>query len=117
MNNQNILVVEKLNKTIKKEKILSNVSFKIPRGVVCAFIGHNGAGKTTTIKSIMNLYRYDSGTIEIDGMNAKKINSHNHIGYVPEKENFPKIKAKKFLQMMACLYDIPKKTIENRIKH
>lgn len=117
MTSQDILIIDKLNKTIGKEKILSNISFSIPRGVICAFIGHNGAGKTTTIKSIMNLYHYDSGTILIDGIDAKKISSHNLIGYVPEKENFPKIKTKKFLEMMASLNGLDKKAIKVAIAY
>jgi ABC-2 type transport system ATP-binding protein len=114
---KNVLEVKNLNRTIDGEKILDNVSFHVPKGKLCAFIGHNGAGKTTTIKSILSLYRYDSGDIFINGVNSKKINSHRIVGYVPEKENFPKIRAKSFLKMMASLYDVPKKVVLERINY
>jgi ABC-2 type transport system ATP-binding protein len=114
---ENVLKVIKLKKVIDKEKILDNVSFEVPKGKLCAFIGHNGAGKTTTIKSILSLYQYDSGEILINGINSKKISSHKALGYVPEKENFPKIKAIVFLKMMAQLYDVPKNIMEERIEY
>jgi ABC-2 type transport system ATP-binding protein len=114
---QSVLQVKNLKRIIDGEKILNNVSFDVPKGKLCAFIGHNGAGKTTTIKSILSLYRYDDGEILINGINSKKIRSHKIIGYVPEKENFPKIKAIKFLRMMASLYDVPKYLVEQRIKY
>ena len=63
MVDKNILVVKNLNKVTKGTKILKNVTFAVPCGCVCAFVGHNGAGKTTTIKSIINLFQYESGKI------------------------------------------------------
>jgi ABC-2 type transport system ATP-binding protein len=113
----NVLEVKNLKKVIDGEKILNNISFHVPKGKLCAFIGHNGAGKTTTIKSILSLYRYNSGDIFINGISSKKIKSHRIIGYVPEKENFPKIRARTFLKMMASLYGVPKKIIDSRIKY
>lgn len=46
---------------------LDNVSFTVPKGSVCGFIGQNGAGKTTTIKSILNILKPDSGSINVLG--------------------------------------------------
>lgn len=37
------------------------------------FVGENGAGKTTTLKAILNLISYDSGNIEIFGLDSKKM--------------------------------------------
>ncbi|MDR3330009.1 MAG: ABC transporter ATP-binding protein [Mycoplasmataceae bacterium] len=114
---ENILVVHKLNKAIGKDKILRNVSFSVPKGKICAFIGPNGAGKTTTIKSIMGLFRYNSGEITVNGLNTKKIASHKFIGYVPEKENFPKVKARSFIRMMASLSGMKRRDIKTEIKY
>jgi ABC-2 type transport system ATP-binding protein len=111
------LEIKNLKKNIDGEKILNNISFFVPVGKLCAFIGHNGAGKTTTIKSILSLYQYDSGEIYIYGINSKKIMSHKLIGYIPEKENFPKVKAYKFLMMMASLYAVPKAVAHQRIQY
>ena len=44
---------------------LDNVSFSVPRGTVCGFIGQNGAGKTTTIQLILDAITRDSGEITL----------------------------------------------------
>ena len=36
---------------------LDQVSFAVPEGSVCGFIGQNGAGKTTTIQLILDAIR------------------------------------------------------------
>ena len=55
---------------------LDNVSFVVPEGSVCGFIGQNGAGKTTTINLILDVIKRDSGEIKlfgeaVDGDSAK----------------------------------------------
>ena len=55
---------------------LDNVSFTVPEGSVCGFIGQNGAGKTTTINLILDVIKRDSGEIKlfgeaVDGDSAK----------------------------------------------
>ncbi|MDR0946177.1 MAG: ABC transporter ATP-binding protein [Ruminococcus sp.] len=44
-----------------------DVSFSVPAGFVCGFIGRNGAGKTTTLKSLLGMTVPDSGEITILG--------------------------------------------------
>jgi ABC-2 type transport system ATP-binding protein len=102
------LKVENLNITINKTHILKNVSFELPDGSLCAFIGANGAGKTTTIKSIVGLLPYTKGNILINGIDAKKAVSRYGLGYVPEKENFPKVKVNLFLQSCTDFFHIDK---------
>lgn len=46
---------------------LDDVSFSLEQGFIMGFIGINGAGKTTTLKSMLNLSRPDSGSVEILG--------------------------------------------------
>ena len=46
---------------------LDNVSFSVPEGSVCGFIGQNGAGKTTTINLILDVIRRDGGDIKVFG--------------------------------------------------
>jgi ABC-2 type transport system ATP-binding protein len=111
----NLLVINKLNKFAGKFHILHNVSFAIPKGSVCAFIGPNGAGKTTTIKSIMGLYKYDQGDILVNDQSTKKYKVRRYIGYIPEKENFPKISGRHFMLDMADLHKVEKSLANKRI--
>jgi len=39
----------------EKLAALSDVSFEMPPGQVCAFLGPNGAGKTTTVRALGTL--------------------------------------------------------------
>ncbi len=46
---------------------LDQVSFAVPEGSICGFIGQNGAGKTTTIQLILDAIRRDAGEIRVFG--------------------------------------------------
>ena len=46
---------------------LDSVSFSVPEGSVCGFIGQNGAGKTTTINLILDVIKRDAGEIKVFG--------------------------------------------------
>ncbi len=46
---------------------LDNISFAVPEGSVCGFIGQNGAGKTTAISLLLDLINRDSGEIYLFG--------------------------------------------------
>ena len=48
-------------------KVLSGMSFKIPKGAHVGFVGSTGAGKTTLINIILGLFSPDSGHFLIDG--------------------------------------------------
>lgn len=54
-------------------QVLSNVSFKVPRGKTVAFVGENGAGKTTLIKLLCRFYDPDNGQIRFNGIDLKDI--------------------------------------------
>ena len=51
---------------------LDNVSFAVPEGCVCGFIGQNGAGKTTTIQLILDAICRDDGEIYLFGQSIDK---------------------------------------------
>ena len=50
---------------------LDNISFAVPRGCICGFIGQNGAGKTTTIQLILDIIKKDAGTIKVFGQDMQ----------------------------------------------
>ncbi len=66
--------VLKLSNVTKKytDFTLDNVSFSVPKGCICGFIGQNGAGKTTTISLILDIIKKDSGTIEVMGQSMEE---------------------------------------------
>jgi len=69
------------------KKALDNVSFKILSKEKVGILGKVGSGKTTVEKLILGLYKPDSGTILIDGIDINQIDPadlRKNIGYVPQ---------------------------------
>ncbi len=75
-------------KSYGKTEILHNLSFDIEKGSVHAFLGRNGAGKTTFIRGFMNIFKFDKGSIKIDGEDFKA--KDFRIGYLPEERGMYK---------------------------
>ena len=68
--NDNILKIESLSKTYKKNKVKANdnISINIASGEIVALIGHNGAGKTTLLNQIIGNIKPDFGNITYNGI-------------------------------------------------
>ena len=47
---------------------VNHVTFCADRGDVIGLVGANGAGKSTLLRIINDIYKRDSGSIEIDGV-------------------------------------------------
>lgn len=65
---KNVIELKNVSKDYGDFK-LDNISFEVPEGCVCGFIGQNGAGKTTTIQLILDTIARDSGEITLFGKN------------------------------------------------
>ena len=83
---------------------LSNVSFEVSRGEVCAFLGPNGAGKTTSISILMGFLYADSGSIRVLDHEPGDIRAKAQIGFLPENFAFYKyLNAEKLLRFHHAL--------------
>jgi len=81
-------------------------------------LGQNGAGKTTTIKMIAGIYAPTSGSISVNGIDISQnpVKAKLQIGYVPDQPYlYDKLTGREFLYFSGGLYDLDKKTIQNRI--
>ena len=58
-----MLTVDRISKSFRGLKAVSNASFEVPQGGIVALIGPNGAGKTTCFNMIAGVFAPDSGTI------------------------------------------------------
>lgn len=74
-------------KSYRRKRVLDNVSFDIPRGVVFALLGENGAGKTTSIKTMLGMIQPDSGSARVLGFDCRTqdLEIRRRIGYVAEQ--------------------------------
>ncbi len=71
-----MIKVESVTKTFGNFTALDSMSLNVEKGSVYGLIGPNGAGKTTFIKTLMGIYKQDSGSIEVDG---KKVYENSDI--------------------------------------
>lgn len=62
----NVITLKGISKDYGDFK-LDDVSFSVPEGSVCGFIGQNGAGKTTTIQIILDAINRDGGEVFVFG--------------------------------------------------
>ena len=69
---------------------LDDVTFSVPEGAVCGFIGQNGAGKTTTINLLLDILKRDAGEIYVFGESIDKDSAslREHIGVVFDEMGF-----------------------------
>ena len=74
-----VLSAESLTKRFGAVEAVSDVTFKVRRGAITAFLGENGAGKTTVLKIVTGFLKPDSGRFS---WGTRKI------GYLPERPAF-----------------------------
>ncbi len=58
---------------VKDEEVLKGISFNVEAGETVAIVGATGAGKSTIINLLNRFYEINSGTIEVDGTDIKKM--------------------------------------------
>lgn len=59
------------------EPILKHVNLHVEPGEMIGLVGASGIGKSTLINLLMRLYDVDRGTIELDGIDIRKIDLHH----------------------------------------
>ena len=98
---------------------VDNISFEVEQGEVIGFIGPNGAGKSTTTKMMTGILYPSSGNVEVCGYNPwteRKEMAYNIATMFGQKSgmlsHLPVIESYKLL---GAIYDIDKKTLEERI--
>ena len=67
MSADNIIEIEHLSKSFGQIKAVDDLSFRVKRGELFAFLGVNGAGKSTTISMICGLLKKDAGSSRVCG--------------------------------------------------
>lgn len=67
-----VIKIENLSKSFGEIKAVQNLSFKVKKGELFAFLGVNGAGKSTTINILCGQLSKDGGKIFIDGCDSDK---------------------------------------------
>jgi urea transport system ATP-binding protein len=83
-----MLSIDNLNISIGGSRILRDVSLNLRANHVFCLMGRNGVGKTTTLKSVVGLYKTNSGRIIFEGRDITRMPPEKRalagIGYVPQ---------------------------------
>ena len=106
MENNYILQLENVSLTVG-DLHLDNVSFSLPKGYLMGLVGANGSGKSSLIKTILNVYQKDSGTIRIAGYDNQKqeILAKQQIGLVLEEvPYFASLSLERIAELHGMLY-------------
>jgi ABC-2 type transport system ATP-binding protein len=102
------LQAERLVKRFGRVEALREVTFRIQKGTITAFLGENGAGKTTTIKLMLGFLRPDSGRVSLCA---------SKVGYVPERPVFfPWLKGGEVVSATARRYGVASADAGRRAK-
>ena len=74
--NTTLLELSNISLSFKGLKAITDISFAVAKGEICALIGPNGAGKSSLLNVINGVYQPDVGHITLDGVVRKKMHPH-----------------------------------------
>jgi lipoprotein-releasing system ATP-binding protein len=84
-----MVIVNDIHKSYGTLEVLKGISLEVEKGEIVSIVGASGAGKSTLLHIIGTLDRADAGTIEMNGVNVRKLSDkklatfrNRHIGFV-----------------------------------
>lgn len=116
---ENVIEINNLVKNFGEIKAVQNLSFKVKKGELFAFLGLNGAGKSTTISIMCGLLKKDGGKVFICGsdIDVELAGIKNRLGVVFQNSVLDKVlSVKDNLRTRAALYGIRGRAFEERLK-
>ncbi|MCD6211581.1 MAG: LPS export ABC transporter ATP-binding protein [Sulfurovum sp.] len=109
-----------LAKTIKKTKIVHDISLKVSSREIVGLLGPNGAGKTTSFYMVCGLTDATAGEVFLDDENITLLplskRAQMGIGYLPQESSiFKDLTVEENLLIAAEALKLPKETVKPRI--
>jgi ABC-2 type transport system ATP-binding protein len=88
---ETVVTVAHLSRRFGAKQALNDVSLDVPKGAVFGLVGENGAGKSTLIKHLLGLWRAETGTVRLFGLDpvADPVPVLGRIGYLSEEPDLP----------------------------
>ncbi len=105
-----VLKVKNLKKHYGEVLAVDNLNLEVHRGEIFGLLGHNGAGKSTAIDCMLGVKSYDSGDVEILGMNPvdQRYKVFEKVGVQFQQSSYQnKITVKEICEMTYSLYKNP----------
>ena len=113
-----IIEISRLSKRFGDVQAVNNLSFRVKKGELFAFLGINGAGKSTTINIMCGQLSKDSGTVQIDGVDLDRDPDgiKRNLGVVFQNSVMDKdLSVQDNLQSRGALYGIQGKAFRQRL--
>jgi ABC-2 type transport system ATP-binding protein len=84
--NRPAITVQALSKRFGRRLAVEDLTFEVPQGSVCGFLGRNGAGKSTAMRMMMNLLDPTAGSVTLLGLDSRRDHTAlmRRVGYVSE---------------------------------
>ncbi|SIR47427.1 ABC-2 type transport system ATP-binding protein [Microbacterium sp. RURRCA19A] len=111
------LSLRNVTKTFGELRAVDGVDLTVPAGSFYGLVGPNGAGKTTTLSIIAGLLRSNGGTVEINGVDAKRHPraAKKLIGVLPDRlRTFDRLTGRQLLSYYGALRGLPSPVVESR---
>jgi lipopolysaccharide export system ATP-binding protein len=115
------LKAQNLAKTIKKTKIVHDISLEVKSKEIVGLLGPNGAGKTTSFYMVCGLTDATEGKVFLDGEDITKLPLSQRaklgIGYLPQESSiFKDLTVEENLVMASEALKLPKDIAKKRIE-
>ncbi len=115
---ENVIEISRLSKSFGDIKAVDDLSFKVKKGELFAFLGVNGAGKSTTISILCGQLEKDSGSVIVCGENIESSpkSISRRLGVVFQSSVLDSaLTVRDNLSSRAALYGINGKAFEKRL--
>lgn len=115
------LEAKHLAKTIKKTKIVHDISLQVKSKEIVGLLGPNGAGKTTSFYMVCGLTDATEGQVFLDGKEITKLplsaRAQMGIGYLPQESSiFKDLTVEENLRIAAEALKLKKSVVNPRIE-
>ncbi len=110
-----VLSARRLRKQYGSFIAVDNLTFEVYPGEIFGLLGPNGAGKTSTIRILMDIFKADSGEVELLGSPPGR--SRDRVGYLPEERGLYKDqRVREVLVYLARLKGVDTATARQRVE-
>ena len=114
-----VIEIQNLKKSFGEIKAVQDISFRVKRGELFAFLGVNGAGKSTTISILCGQLDKDAGTVLVNGadIDSDTESTRRALGVVFQGSVLDKpLTVRQNLECRAALYGITGDAFKARLK-
>ncbi len=106
---------QRITKNFGDFAALSEISFEVPSGRICALLGPNGAGKSTLIKILTGLLHATAGAAEVCGIPVPDPRLRTIVGVLPESLGlFESLTIAEHLELTGAVYKLSRSEANER---